>query len=110
MKSPGLEYKKSAPDKHKPARKTDHILIIHCFDGNVNKKKKRSKKMKKFSLHKHESDNCILRLDPKAMRLLNDLKSATGLSKTYIAGKMIQFCCDNLEINVEVEDEHGILQ
>lgn len=35
MKSPGLEYKKSAPDKRKPARKTDHILIIHCFDGNV---------------------------------------------------------------------------
>lgn len=39
MRSPGLEYKKSAPGKRKPARKTDHILIIHYFDGNVNKKK-----------------------------------------------------------------------
>ena len=44
MRSPGLEYKKSAPDKRKPARKTQTIPYLYIILMEMSTKKRKGVK------------------------------------------------------------------
>ena len=53
-----------------------------------------------------EREGKMLRISPKAYALLDSLAKESGRSRSYIAGKMIEYAFDRVEItDGETEDE-----